>query len=82
MAVGSSLFAYLNDCISGCSFLMMVVICWWYLRLYWMIIPRSFACFVFSIGFSLILMLIFCVILGSKKIVKLVFVGLGTRLLE
>ena len=67
MAVGSNLLAYLNDWISGCSFLTMVVMCWWNLKLPWIIIPSNFACSVSSMVLLLTLSSILGVFSGDLE---------------
>ena len=51
--VGTSLFAYLNVCMVGCSFLMRLVMVWWNLMSCWTVIPRSLA---FSFRLSSVLL--------------------------
>ena len=53
--VEMSLLAYLKLWIVGCSFLMMLLMVWWCLRLSWIISPRSLAEVVCSIGLPLTL---------------------------
>lgn len=80
MCVGSSLFAYLKDCMMGCSFLIFAVIVLLYFSVSSTTSPSSFA---YAVCFSSVccsLSCSCCVYLGWNS-VYVVLVGLGRRLL-
>lgn len=77
----SSLFAYLNFCITCWSFLIIFVIVCWCFRVFCIVIPSSLAWLVSAIAVSFICNVMLCVDGVGWKIENCVLVGLGTRLL-